>query len=250
MYFEDGALVRTQNWDSIARYGDACYETMAFALSYFYTSKGHEYHPKVNHKIFLTPDGTIRHPKYNEGVKDQTEDQEMLLFVFCKTTGNDEDAKFIMKQCSDWRTGNGNLISPAYWAEIKDWMWLRCLCQLAQAIFFLFPYWNDGNFKEWKDTLATFLFELSWREKWEHRKNIFYRLTYFWPICSPSDRTDGYTKWAIIARDTYWPFRKLIAREKLKQKILAYMWREIESQKDIDTTVLIIQTHFAMVDSL
>lgn len=247
MYFEDGAIVRTQNWDNPSRYDDSAFDTFAFGLSYFYNKK--QYHPLINHKEFFTDKGTVREEKSQWREDDMSEDNEMLIYVFCRETYNTKEMNFIWEHCRDFKTGNGGIITPAYWAELFNWKWLRCLTQLVQAIFFLFPYWNDGNFREWKETIET-LIEMPWKEKWAQRKNIFYRLAYYWPICSPSDRTDGYLKWAIIAKNTYWPFRKLIAREKLKQKILAYYWREIESQKDIATTVGIIQEHWSLVDSL
>lgn len=250
MYFEAGSLVRSQNWDSLARYGDGAYETMAFGLSYFYTSPGRQYHPLINHKIFITPDGTIRHPSYPEGWQFQSEDNELLLLVFCRVIGDQVSQKFIIDQCSDWKTGNGRYISLAYWAEIKNWKWLRCICQTAQAFFFLLPYWNDGSWIEFKKRFSSRIIESDWKYKKKYFRSILKELTYFFPVCSSSDRTDGYLKWAIIAHNTPWPFRKLIAKEKLKQKILAYMWKEIEVEKDIHTTVGIIQTHWLLVDLL
>src|SRR5574343_236480 len=165
MYFENGGLVRDQNGQSPGRYGDQCFDTMSFALSWFWTSPGHEYHPQVDHKIFFVPTGkvmryeTVRSPYLPSELLEKREwkmstDNEINLYIFCRETANVGDAAAIKCNIKErgWKTSNERWISPGYYAEIKDWQWFRCLCQVIQVLFFWFPfYWNDGAWekREW-----------------------------------------------------------------------------------------------------
>lgn len=259
MYFEEGALVRDQNGDSPGRYGDACFDTFAFALSWFWTSPGHEYHPLVNHSNFITPTGTLRekHSIWRQG--DQSEDNEKPLLMFLKETSNIEDWQFVADRCwDDLKTGNGHYITLGYIAELMGWPWLRCFCQFVQVLFFWFPfYWDDGRMnkllKEIEERLTDKVIKLEAVTTiipggisiWE-RLELLWK---YWPIGNNWKRCDGYLQWAIIAYKTPWPFRRLIRKSTLNDKILAYYRPEIDVGP---TTVLrdVIETHFKLVDLL
>jgi len=215
MRIEDGAIVRDQNGDSPGRYGDSAFDTGAFLLSHFRTSPGHEYFPQLNHKLFITPTGTIRHPKAIWRQNDMSEDNEKPLFMFCKEIGDFESAAFIADRCwDDLRTGNLKLITPAYVAELRDWQWLRCICLVGQVLFFWFPfYWNDGDWKNGR-----------------------------WPIRLSWYKSDGYLQWALNAFLAPKPFRKLIRKKTLKQKISDYYAPEGESG------LWVVEKHWQLID--
>jgi hypothetical protein len=223
MYFEDGAILRDQNGASPGRYGDSCFDTFAFGLSHFWTSPGHEYHPRIDHKAFITATGTLRNKHSIWRQNDMTEDNEKPLLMFLKETGNSEDWQFVADRCwDDLKTGNMHLISPGYVAELTGWQWLRCFTQTMQVLFFWFPwYWNDGKWKKGE-----------------------------WPIGNAWKKTDGYLQWALTAHLTPWPFRRLISKATLKRKIREYYNPEIDAIGELSTTIEVIATHRRMVDLL
>jgi hypothetical protein len=215
MHFEDGTLVRDQDGPtSDGRYGDSAFDSSAFGLSWWFVNK--QYHPQLKLDQFLTPNGVIRHPKSIWGANDTTEDQEKPLYMFFRETCNYKQQVQIYDQVTGrgYKTGNGNYVTPGYLAELRKITWLRCLSQLIQVLFFYLPYWDDGA------------------------KRIRF-----------TGKTDGYLQWALIAYLTPWPFRRLISKAKLKDKILSYYTPEMGCLPQ-DTTLLVIKTHWALVDLL
>lgn len=220
MRFEEGAILRDQNGDSPGKYGDSCFDTFAFGLSWFRVNK--QYHPQIDHKNFITATGTLRNKHSIWRQNDMSEDNEKPLLMFLKETCNTEDWQFVADRCwDDLKTGNQHLISPGYVAELTGWQWLRCLTQVIQVIFFWFPfYWNDGDFKNGR-----------------------------WPIRLSWYKSDGYLQWALIAYLTPWPFRRLISKTTLKNKIREYYGPEFPTN-GLPLTTLVVDTHRKMVDLL
>lgn len=220
MYFENGTLLTSNDGDSQGRYGDSCFHTMAFALSHWITSPGHEYHPQVDHKRFFDEYGrTVRHRLSPWKFNDMSEDNEKPLYLFCRETSQPEE--FSIRGAIDarnGRTGNGRLITIGYYALLLDMKWLLSFTQVIQAVFFLLPYWDDGP-----------------------RRIRF------------TGKTDGYLMWAILAHFSYWPTRKLIRKSTLHRKIIEWYRPEIEhalNNGGNNTTGLVIDTHGLMVEKL
>lgn len=255
MYFEDGTLVTSNDGDSPGRYGDSCFHTMAFALSHWITSPGHEYHPQVNHKRFFDDNGrTVRHRLAPWGHEDMSEDNEKPLYLFCRETSQPEefDIREAINACSG-RTGNRKLITIGYYALLHDMKWLLSITQIIQAVFFLLPYWDDGAWKTFVINMKLNWNTLTWRDWFNWMLWKFWsRLADNFPI-GWLGKTDGYLMWAILAHFSYWPTRKLIRKSTLQRKIIQWYRPEIEhaiNNGGNDTTGLVIDTHGLMVDQL
>lgn len=225
MRFVDGALVRDQNTDFDGARGDSSFDTNAFGYSYFYTSPGFEYHPSIRVENFFDKNGlTVRHRAIKWGHNDMSEDNEKPLYCFMKAVGNDNICYSIELNLkfNGWRTGNGKFITLGYFAEIWNSQVLRCLVQVVQVIFFWFPfYWNDGKFKDFKNTLR-FFWQTTRQTKWIIYGATFKSLLSQFPIDNAWKKSDGYLQWTLIAHKTPWIFRKLIRKSTLKKKIADY----------------------------
>lgn len=221
MRFEGGSIVRDQNGSSPGQYGDSCFDTFAFGLSHWFVYK--QYPAEIDHTIFITPTGAVRHPKSIWRQNDMTEDNEKPLYIFLRETQNNEARQFIADRCwDDLKTGNMKLVTPGYVAELLNWQWLRCLCLVVQVLAFWFPwYWNDGDWKNGR-----------------------------WPIRLSWNKSDGYLQWALIANLAPWPVRRLIRKKTLKRKVIEYYMPEIKAGMNTKATFDIISAHDQMVDLL
>jgi hypothetical protein len=255
MYFKDGALLTSNDGDSPGRFGDSCFHTMAFALSWFWTSKGHEYHPLVDHTNFFDSGcRTVRHKLAPWQHEDMSEDNEKPLFMFLRETGNDQTARLIYDalRANGWRTGNNKMITLGYVAELRgDWVWLRCLTQLIQVIFMWFPfYWNDGAWNNFLLNMKLNWNTLTWRDWFNWMLWKFWsRLWDNFPVQNAWKKTDGYLQWLLTAHKTPFPFRRLIRKKTLRAKISEW-YRPEWNRADVDDTELILSTHFKLVDLL
>lgn len=208
MFFENGTLVRNQNRsDDPGRYGDSCFDSSAFGLSWFRIKKN--VHPLIDeNQFFLDTGQSIRHPF--SIWPETSQDQELPLFLYVRELGQFDRCHRMRElvQKNGWRTSNGKTITAAYYAELNEMKWLRCLCQFVQALFFYFPfYWNDGKFKKGE-----------------------------WPIGNNYARTDGFLQWKLIAHLTPFPFNRLVPKKLLRKKIAGYYEPEIVAGVNVDTT--------------
>lgn len=213
-------LVREQNppWDP-GRYGDSSYETSSYQLARFELG---DYLFVTDLTQFVTPIGTIRHPKVPDDWKetDMTTDNEILLYMASKRAGLPQ-ANFIKNKVISrgYRTGNGDFISPGYLAELNDWQSLRCVSLAVQSLFFKIPVrWSDAS-KE------------PWYKFWHH-------------IESSKDACDGYVHWMHCAVNAPKFVRKMISKETLKSKIRLYYKKEPNSQWIIDVLDQVIDRYF------
>lgn len=208
MFFENGTLVRDQNPPGDpGRYGDSCFDSSAFGLSWFRIKKN--VHPMIDeNQFFLSTGQPIRHPF--SIWPESTQDQELPLFLYVRELGQFDRCHTMRElvRARGWRTSNGKMITPAYYAELNSIAWLRCLCQFVQVIFFWFPfYWNDGKFQKGE-----------------------------WPIGNNWKRTDGYLQWKLIAHLTPWPFNSLVRKKTLREKIAGYYEPEIVAGGNVEVT--------------
>lgn len=222
MHFKDGTLVRDQNQDFDGARGDSCFDSCAFGLSHFLVNK--EYHPQLDADKFFTSEGTVRHPDVKWREDDMSTDNELALYMFVREIGDIKKRSFILERIKDrgWKTGNGQFISPGYFAELVNSQVLRCLFLTIQVIFFWFPvYWNDGAWKKGE-----------------------------WPLGNAWKKTDGYLQWALVASFAPWPFRRLISKATLKSKIVGYYKPEIDAVVNLGVTTEVLVAHGRMVDLL
>lgn len=208
----DGCLIRDQDADFDGARGDSCFDTSAYGLSSFYLTEMPN--PYIDPTKFITPTGTVRHPLVKWRENDMSEDNEKPLFMYARAIESPQISNFIHEKIQERgdRTGNGNLITLAYEAELEDLQWLRCLCLVVQVIFFWFPfYWNDGG---------------------------------GWPIGLAWKKSDGYLQWALTSALAPKIFRKLIRKSTLKQKISDYYGPEGVLGN------WVVERHQAMIDKL
>ncbi len=193
--------------------GDAAAETSRYAhcemLNGNYTVLS-----KVNLKVFLTLLGGIRHPQVPEDwkEKDFSEDQGKPLYLALKRAGMPEADK-LKKFIKDagWRMGNGDLITPGFYAILNDWQWLSDVSVLVQSLIFKLPYrWSDSK---------------KWFERTEGSSSDY--LNHFHSaVYSP-----------------LW-IRRLTSKEVMKQKFRDYLKDEPNSQWVIDSYEQALERHW------
>lgn len=160
-----------------------------------------DYVAVTNLENFVTELGYVRHPTappdWRE--KDFSGDQALPLFLAWRRGTNFTRAEQMLRRIKrdGWRTGNGDLVSPGFWAIMNDRNTLLVTTVAAQALLFKFPYrWSDSK---------------KWFEK--------------------SEGSSGdYLNWIHLA--VYCPrwIRRLVNAEVLKQKIREYYKPEPNSE--------------------
>lgn len=219
-------LIREQNPPTDpARLGDSCFETSSYLNGRFLLG---DYDFVVDLTQFVTPIGTIRHPDApfadDKGESwredDMTTDNELPLYMASKKAGMSQTSFIKNKAVSrGYRTGNGNLVSPGYFAELMDWQWLRVICLVVQLLIFKFPIrWGDSS-------------EEPWYKLWKH-------------IELNKSSCDGYVQWMQIATQAPRWVRLLISKETLKLKIRMYYAKEPNSQWIIDVLDQVIDRYW------
>jgi hypothetical protein len=115
---------------------------------------------------FITPTGYVRHPTAPEHDEkgeswretDMVSDQCLPWFVAEGAMRKDEMRERI--KANGWRTGNGDPVSPIFWAELKGYTWLRVIFLLIQLLLFNLAFrWSDANnaFEETSDSSCDYL---------------------------------------------------------------------------------------------
>ncbi len=119
--------------------------TVQYDLYAFIIPEGFTRHPTAPEKGALEPkaDGSPSDSWRNPSM---TTDQMLPLYV-----AGDAGLKNLIKlriEADGWRTGNGDLVSPVFYAILKEWYWLVDLSTIAQALAFKLPYrWNEARWK-------------------------------------------------------------------------------------------------------
>ena len=177
--------------------GDSCFDSSGFQHLCNLLEKDANVtsYQRVSLDAFVTQDGFVRHPTAPaidaEGdswrEEDFTTDQGLPLFLAA-----DKDLKELMLsriKKAGWKTGNGDFVSPVFYALLNNKQWLINLCTLGQIALFYLPWrWNDEKkeIEKSEDASGDYI-------------NFFHASMYS-------------SKW----------IRKLVPKEKLKAKISAY----------------------------
>lgn len=97
---------------------------------------------------FITEKGYVRHPspQMPDDWKESDIPTDQCLPLFLGFRGH---GKFVMLdriRKAGWRTGNGDLVSPAFYAILTDRAWLLGLALAAQLLIFRLPVrWSDSK---------------------------------------------------------------------------------------------------------
>lgn len=128
--------------------GDSCAESSRYAVIAHVNSK----QPKLGLQYLVTDKGLVRHPD-SPWREDDTSGDQAFPFIAAADLTQPELAKKVIQQTKDagYRTGNGDLISPGMYGQIrraenKSMLWLSDLPLLAQALIFKIPFrWSDSK---------------------------------------------------------------------------------------------------------
>jgi hypothetical protein len=101
-----------------------------------------------NLEKFVTPEGYVRHPTAPDGWRegDFSTDQALGLYLAWRRGANyTRTAQMERRIKRNWyRTGNNDIVSPGFFAELMDSQVLRTTFLLIQLLLFMLPYrWND-----------------------------------------------------------------------------------------------------------
>lgn len=132
--------------------GDSCAETSRYAHLKMLLG---DYKQNYNLGRFIELNGFLRHPELENfiddkgnswGVTDFTSDQMLPLYLSLRKNSDYVSTSLIENRIKDnwYRTGNGDLITPGLFAELKDSQVLRTTLLLGQQLIFKLPArWND-----------------------------------------------------------------------------------------------------------
>lgn len=115
----------------------------------------------VNLNQFITSIGYVRHPDSPWRENDMSGDQLLPLYLAFKRYDPVRTSELEARvRSAGYRTGNGNLVSPAFFSCLKDSKLLMSICTLGQALLFKLPYrWNDETkrLEKMKNSSADYL---------------------------------------------------------------------------------------------
>lgn len=97
---------------------------------------------------FITYKGYVRHPSEHMPLDwretDSPSDQCLPFYIAANTFKKDEMFARIKK--AGWKTGNGDLVSPIFFAVLKDSTWMLNLALVGQLAIFKLPIrWSDSK---------------------------------------------------------------------------------------------------------
>lgn len=100
-------------------------------------------------QLFRTALGYVRHPDSPWRENDMSSDQLLPLYLCYKQLYQSLGYEMFDRiERAKWHTGNGDIVSPGFYAFLKDWQWLVDANVLAQALILNLPYrWSDS--KKW-----------------------------------------------------------------------------------------------------
>lgn len=145
-----GCLISEQG-DYPSNLGDSCAETCR-ALHMRHWLKAYTIIPFLSYYKFITESGYVRHPNapHDWREDDFTSDQALPLFVFLKAS-HSEDLKLQMISRireNNWKTGNGDLVTPIFFSLLIESKWLLNFCLIIQTLLFKLPFrWSDSKKK-------------------------------------------------------------------------------------------------------
>ena len=145
MFFDNIPAIVSEQSTGDSAIGDSCAETARFIVV-TYTDGNVTY--DVTGFAFRTDKGYVRHPNIVQWrEEDFSCDQALPLFLAYKLKGPPmaEEMKDRIK-AAGWRTGNGTLISPMFYAILKGNKFLLNLAVAGQALLFKVPWrWSDSK---------------------------------------------------------------------------------------------------------
>lgn len=100
---------------------------------------------------FITPLGYVRHPSPTLPIdwreNDFSSDQALPLYLALRYARMSEaDVMKAKIKANHWRTGNGDLVSPYFFAALIDSVLLMSIVCLIGALVFTFPFrWSDSK---------------------------------------------------------------------------------------------------------
>lgn len=129
---------------------------------------------KYNLDQFCTRTGYVRHPDPNmpDDWKENDIPTDQALPYYLAASKDRKDQMKHRIKCAGWRTGNGDLVSPIFFAVLTNSQWKIDLCLLAQMALFKVPFrWNDE--KKWFESMVgatadylNFFHCLPWASVW------------------------------------------------------------------------------------
>lgn len=144
MKYDDYGTLVMEHVDFPGSVGDSCAETARYR--HLIMCAGHPLKLEPLDK-FITDKGYIRHPDSPWREDDFSSDQALPLYLalrkFEHVSPRAEEMRNRIKSAG-WKTGNGDLISPLFFALLVKNDTLLFLALLAQALIFKIPWrWND-----------------------------------------------------------------------------------------------------------
>lgn len=229
--------------------GDSCANTARMVLCRHFS--GENINPYFDAlRKFRTDFGYVRHWDAPDGWREQdfSSDQMLPLYLAYKILLPDlaDEMKRRLK-LDGYRSGNGDLITPALLFLIKDWESALEASLIAQSLVFKLPYrWSDARFNELKITIfnmnivpyATLFNPLRWLEELIQ----FIIITVFVPFLSfeTNNASGDYQNFLVLS---LFIGKSYVSKDTLKQKIRDYF--ESEPRNDF-----IVSSELRAVDGL
>ena len=161
MKLDEYGCLMTEHEGYPSNIGDSCAETSRiFHIKWVLADWPDEY--KLYQ--FITDSGIIRHPNAPPDWRetDIPTDQALPLYLATRFANYPRLNTIIKMMIVDagYRTGDGNLVSPIFFAILKGWKWLLNLTLLGQIFLFKLPFrWSDSKkkFESNKDSSGDYL---------------------------------------------------------------------------------------------
>lgn len=162
-------------------------------LERFVTPLGYLRHPTAPETGAELPNGEVLKESWRES--DMSTDQALPLYLAWRRGTNYTRTSQMERRIKSngYRTGNGDYISPGFYAELKDSQILRSLFLLIQILFFKLPYrWNDekrtlelttGSVADYLNYIHCAVYAPKWVRRIGPSKNVLYKAvtTYYQP---------------------------------------------------------------------
>lgn len=192
MKFDENQLILSGADSSPADMGDSCAETSRYA--HLLQKLNTELPMDLN--AFRTESGYVRHPSPLLPVdwreSDFSSDQALPLYLAMRNTrygfGADEMKRRIRE--AGWKTGNGDYVSPMFFALLVDSKLLINLTVAAQALMFSIPFrWSDSKkrFESTNDSSGDYLnwfhaslYASPWIRKLVSKETLWAKITHYY----------------------------------------------------------------------